>query len=290
MRVPDNLFTNRTLMALRDRRQQYADAQNVALTGRKAVRPSDDPIAMSRVRKYEDDGRRADQHERSQTLATSRLQIVDNAIGEVESMMSRAREIATQSINSSLTAQDRQALAAEVFELREHLNALAATREGEEYVFSGVAHDVPALDASGFYQGSDVIQEVEVAPGMRVPLGVSGRQVFKNPNGSAHQALSDLATALSNNDQAGMRDALGQVINAGNAVTDTRAQVGAYMTSLDIAESVSSRNALQAQENMVREVGADPFQAFAELTQAQTALAAAVEIASQLPVPGLASR
>ncbi|MDD9965669.1 MAG: hypothetical protein OXR73_05545 [Myxococcales bacterium] len=290
MRVPDSFFQARSMTALRKSRAAYLDAQEQALTGRRVSKPSEDPLAIGRARSFQDRKRRADNHERAGGFATSRLQVMDSAVGELENLMARAREIGIQALNDTLNASDRADLAGEVDELVAHMRALADTREGDKYIFSGLSSDVAPLDGTGAYQGSAEVQEIEVAPGVRVPLGITAADVFANPSANAYSALEGLATALRANDKAAMNTQTGEVINAGNLVSDMRAQIGAHQTSVDIAANVVSNNSLIAIENFEREVSADAFEAFSALSQAQSALTAAVEIAAQLPLPGLVGR
>lgn len=290
MRVTDNMFRDRSLATLHERREDYISAQNQATSGRRALRPSDDPLAMARVRSHQQEVREAENYGRATTLVRSRLQVVEGVIGEAEGLLARAREVAVQGNNGILTAEDRQTLAHEVSEIAGHMRTLAQTQSGSTYLFSGQAERSPSFNPGGAYNGSALVQSVEVAPNMQVQLGLTGQQVFANSAGDAFSALTDLQTALANNDTAQLGASLDALSAASNVVSDARSQVGAQLASVDIAESINSRRGYQAEEAVTREVGADAFTAYSEFTEAQGALAAAVEIVGQLPPPGLASR
>jgi flagellin len=59
----------------------------------------------------------------------SMVQIAESALGEVNNMLQRMRDLAVQSTNSTLNASDRQTLQLEVDQLVEEINTIAATTQ-----------------------------------------------------------------------------------------------------------------------------------------------------------------
>lgn len=289
MRVPDSLFTQMSLRSLSGRRTDYLKAQQQASTGLRVEKPSDDPTAAARARRFRSQQKRADGHARAIDHATTALSAADNAMSSASSTIQRARELAIQGLNDTLSSSERQSISEEISALREHMRAVANTETAGRYIFGGLADDQPPFPAgSNVYAGDATEQEVEVSPGVRVPLGISGDQIFSVAGQSnVFDALDTIITGLQADDTTVMRDGLDRIVLAQDLIHEKWSEVGTHMTSVDIAATVVDRNSYSASDSLSREIEVDAFTAFSGLSTAQSALEAAVSLASQLPPPGL---
>jgi flagellin-like hook-associated protein FlgL len=73
-------------------------------------------------------------------------------------------------------------------------------------------------------------------------------------------------------------------------VRSSRSEIGLHLNSADISIGMAQREQDQANAARSRLVEIDAVDAYSELMRAQTALSAAIEIAAQLPPPGLVDR
>lgn len=289
MRVTDRMFHESSLRSLLERRDAYLTGQEQALTGSRVLRISDDPVAAARVRNLQSDKRQADDHTHAIDHAQTYLDRTDGALAELNGLLQKAREVAVQGMNDSLSADDRIALSHEVTAMADHVFALANTKVGGRYIFSGFADDTPAVDAAGTYQGTADVPEVEIGPGIRVPLGVAGDQVFTG-GADAIAVVQDLQAALASNDTEAVGAALTGVINAELSLTDQWGRVGAFEERVQVARSVADTRLIHAQEGINAQMAIDPLESYSSLSRARGALEAAVQIAAQLPPPGLVGR
>lgn len=136
----------------------------------------------------------------------------DNALTEVNEILVRATEIAAQASNETNSENERFALAAEVYEIREHLISLANSTYQGRYIFSGGTDDTPAYHIDGgnaftvpspatqantFYRydttsGSDESRDAQLTTDLKVTINKPGDQIFQN----ALEGLTQLGRSL----------------------------------------------------------------------------------------------
>ncbi len=288
MRVSDSLLYRMTQSRLASARERNALALDRASSGMRVEKPSDDPVAAAAARREANRIARAESVIESINVGMTNLQAADSALDETSALMNRARELAIEAGNDTLSAQDRQAIAAEIANIRAQVIAQANTQAGDTYVFGGYIDDQPPFDSAGNYSGDTNVRQQEVAPGVRIATGVTGDAVFGVSGGTdVLQTLDDLHTALMANDASAVRASLDPLEAANHQIIDARAQLGASMNAFQVAQSTAERTRDRATERRAELTEIDPFQAFSELSRAEQALQAAVTAAARLPIAGL---
>lgn len=292
MRTPDSTFWTNMSRNLGVRRDALAQAQLQAQTGLRVSKASDDPSAFSQARAHGVEQQRAASYERTITSALPSLETTESTLGEVENVIRRVRDIAVQGANDILLPEDRKMLAQELDGLKEQLVTLGNTQVGDRYIFGGYREGTPPFDAAGAYTGSDSAQRVEVARNVMLPTGVTGDRVFGNANGGQDifAAITDLQTALNSGVSADISAALDPLDQSLKQVRDTRSEVGLHLNAADMSLSMAQRRQDEAEAARTKLIGIDPIDSYSNLVRAQSALSAAIEIAAQLPPPGLLER
>jgi len=304
MRVSDNTFYGNMKKNLGVRRDALAAAQERALSGLKVAKPSDDPMAFTQARNHTVEQKRAAGYERTVTSALPSLETSDTALGDVEDVMRRVRDIAIQGANDTLNGTDRDKLRLELDGLKQQLVTLGNTKTGDRYIFGGYRDGAPPFDAAGMYTGATTGPSVEAARNVMLPTGVTGDRVFGNVNGGQDmfEAITTLQDALTagpttdpvTGDPVSPAVAISATITSLDVsleqVRSARSEVGLHLNSADISIGMAQREQDQANEARSRLVEIDSVDAYSELMRAQTALSAAIEIAAQLPPPGLVDR
>ena len=291
MRVADQQFYSFNRQSLAERAEAMAEAQVQASTGRRVSKPSDDPVAISLALKSAGRENHLASRERAVNAGRTWLDAQDEALGQVADVLRTVHSLAVDASNDTYSAADRAGLASEVRELRETLLGLANTESGGRYVFAGYLDDVPPLDAAGVFVGSNDLVELELAPGARTATGVSAADAFDVGGAEdVFQILADFETALLANDEPNINLAIDQVQAAYDRATIARSRVGALQNAFDIAEAVTgtAKDAAIAEQDAL--VGIDEEEAYVKLEQVKTAYTAAVNIAAQIPLPGLSQR
>jgi flagellar hook-associated protein 3 FlgL len=257
----------------------------------KVNKPSDDPSAYVQGQKESVRGSRAERHERTANVALMALQVADTALTQVTESLQIVRENAMAAATDTVSAEDRENIGKVVNAMREQILAFANSEVQGRHIFSGYLEDQVPFEADGSYHGHAEARQVEVANGVKLPVGLAGNQVFGADGGQdIFAALDDLQTALENNDVTAIRSSLDTLSQAQEQIVTARSEIGAHLDSFQVAASVAEEALMNATENRAQAVEADTFDAVSELARAQQALETAVSVAAQLPVPGLVSR
>ncbi len=289
MRVTDAALFDRSQRGLSLVRSSYMAAQQRAMTGKRVNAPSDDPLAASLSRRVQARLARFEAHGRAIDAGDRRLQATDAALSQVGAVMDRIRQIAIQFANDTYGADERAMAAAEVVELKAALVSLGNTEVGGQHLFAGYRDAAAPFDAAGAYSGDGAEPELDVAPGLRVKVGVSGAQAFGVGAGVNLFATFDvLSAALFANDGASVRATIDSIATGVEQVADVRGTAGVRMQALAAARSAVERLSEQSRATQASLVEIDAVEAFSDLARAEHALTAAVQVASMLPPPGLA--
>jgi len=152
-------------------------------TGFRVNSPEDDPVAMTQILRLQEEVGALDQYQKNVDLAQSRLSLEDTTLQSVNDVINRVRELATQSNNGSIKAQDRQNIAVEVRERLRQLQDLLNTRDSSgEYIFAGFKGDtkpfISRADGGFEYVGDEGQRYIKIAASNSVAISDSGKSVF----------------------------------------------------------------------------------------------------------------
>jgi len=289
VRVSDSMIHELSVRGLRARKADHFEAQQVASTGVRVQKPSDDPIAAARARGTRSAERRQDAIAQMSGEAIDSLHGVSDTLGHAADVASRVRELAVLGANDHLSADDRAGMAEEVSALRGELLALANTRVDGEHVFGGLAHDTPPFDAMGAYLGDTRVKEIEIGPGLRVPTQVPGDAIFGADAGGvpAFATFDALEAALRGDDPDAAHALLDDLDAVVSQIALGQARVGGRQQALQQAQRAAERTRDDAIGRRAELVEASPVEAFTELVRAENALREAISVASRLPGPSL---
>lgn len=280
MRVSEGGRLNSALRDLQTTSREMARMEEIVSSGKKLVRPSDDPTGAARATRLSGELRGIEAGERNATLVQGTLDAGDDALQALGGVLTRARELAVQASNGTLTSSDRLGMQAEVESLlQQALDISNRTFDGRS-LFGGTATDRAPyrLDVAGgvttvVYQGDDTARETPVGD-TTITVGQPGPGPFATQGGSAGalDALVALRDALASTDPAGnSRAALSGLDQAQNATSIALGDLGGRRAQLDAA-----RDALGARSVLVQQLrstieDADLTTAISDLTARQAA-------------------
>ena len=248
-----------------------------AITGLKVNKPSDGPTETASALRLQ--GLVADQgvYQKNGVQATSLLATTDDALGQAANIMKRAREIAVQGGSEQYNAGDRESLATEVSVLREQLIALANTRLGDRYIFSGTDYNTEAFDSTGTYGGNEGTPETQISQNQWAQVGFDGSEVFQGDI-DVFAVLDDLETYLSDSDPESVRNTIGDLEDSLEQLVDWREVAGhAYATVDDASQTAASLSAV-LQTELGNLVNADPTETYTRLAELRQNYSAAMQV------------
>jgi flagellar hook-associated protein 3 FlgL len=282
MRITDNMRFGSVQRNLSSLRSRHAEVTQQIMTGRKVLAPSDDPVAAARLMRVNARAARTADYQNTIKAVRADIESSEGQLAEASQLMVRAHELAIQGANDALSPNDRNALAIEVGALQEQLLATANARGQRGYLFSGSQVKTPPLSGAGVYQGDALEHEVEISPGVRTRVSVTGEEAFTAAGGvDAFQTLENLRQGLLSNSASQIAATLGDIESSRSQIVRVQGQAGLIMNRLDTADEALSVTALELakQDSEIGDV--DPFAAISELTQLSTTLEQSIAIARQ---------
>lgn len=271
------------------------DLQDKLSSGKQINRPSDNPSDTVSALSYRADIRRNDQYSRNTQDGLDWLGAADSTVTSMLGQVERARELVLQGSNSSMSADERQAMAAEIDTIREGLIGQSNTEYLGHPIFAGTSSNPSgpsvAYDANGVYQGDGGQVLRNVGKGVQVAVNVTGPQLFGTGTTNLFAVLKQVSDDLKSTNPVDTAN-LSQVdlTNLDTAMTGmqtTLAQVGARYSRLDIMKTQNEDQAVTLKGNLAEVEDIDLPKTITDLQLQQTAYQAALSATSKMIQPSL---
>jgi len=247
---------------------------------------SDDPSAVRAIENARSQMTMSDRYIENIETVQDGMDIVDGYLDTVENIMQRIQEITTAAINSSLSDADAVTYADEVATLKEQLVDIANTQVNGKYLFAGFTDDtqpfsVDAVSGDVSYDGTTDIKYVEVGPGETVQSNLTGDVLFTDPV-DVFAVFDDLEANLRAGDVAALQVSLDAIEPATDQIRTQRSLMGNDNARLEDNRAMLEEVKLQMKTTLSRYEDADMIEVFSDMTQAETALEAALAVSSRL--------
>ena len=263
MRISTNQLYDRSIQGILDNQGDLSKIQQQLSSGKRIITPSDDPVGVAQVIRLTETLDQMAQYQKNNNLVTSSLEQQETALSSISDALNRARQLAIQSGNGIMNADDREAISLEIKQIRDQVFDLMNSRNADgDYIFAGYQSHSPAFSynpaATGNkyqFEGDEGFNRVQISANVAIQAGDSGKLVFENvlarhtatvSGGSVSAKVFvdqqakfdrffsdnyDAVTAANNN--------LRFTVNgAGNQVTVTNVGTGATLDTLDYDPTV----------------------------------------------------
>ena len=275
-------------------RQQLNVADLQLASGRSINAPSDNPSGTAALVLNHDAQNQTDTFERNVTDLQSTLQIADSVLGSAVSAANQAISLGVEAGNSTLSNQNRQAIANQLVGIQKQLVAIANTSASGTYLFAGTLVESqpftlnPAAAAGVNYNGNSAVTSVQIANGESVSINSPGNQIFMNPSGNLFLAVNQLISAVQTNSGiAAASTALGQ---ASSEFSAQRVSYGTALNQLQSTGTFLSNEKVQLSTEETNIAGADIAKVASDFSQAQIAYNSALTAEGKiLNLPNLLS-
>lgn len=201
MRISTNGAYLRGLTAMQ--RLQFAldHTQQQISSGRRILKPSDDPVAAGQAIAMRESLARLEQFDRNAGILSNRLAHEETALVSVNNVLQRVRELALEANNPTQSNETRALIAVEVRQLLDQLVNVANEKDGNgHYLFSGNMEETQPIAKSGSaysYQGDQGQRFIQIAEGRQIADGDTGDAIFfriANGNGQFSSAAAAVNT------------------------------------------------------------------------------------------------
>lgn len=261
MRVTNSMMINQFLYNMNSNlgRMQKYDYQ--LATGRKIMRPSDDPVGITRSLQARTDLSKLEQYNQNVADAKAWLTQTETSLMEMNEVVKRAYDLAMDAANATKTPKDRQASAKELRELEEQIIQAANTTFGGRYVFGGYNTSKEPFEIkkeddgtrSLIYNGVDLKSDVdadrqileelgaesisyEIGPKTQMKVSINGVELFGVGDGNIFDVISQLTDALENDDVDVIDKSIGDLQRAQEDILSKLADVGGKYNRLEMVK------------------------------------------------------
>lgn len=165
------------------------ELQQQLSTGKKIIRPSDDPLGATEVLKLTSEIDQTEQFKTNIDFAKRRMNIQETTLKSINTNLDRIKELAIQANVTTLTDADRDSIAKELDGIEKTLFGLMNTQDVQgEYLFSGFqgqqeAYSYNAATDSYVFNGDEGQRFIEIGTGVQVAATDSGSEIFEKVPG-----------------------------------------------------------------------------------------------------------
>ncbi len=287
MRVTERSISTSTLNNLQRSMARSGQIQEQLSSGRLISKPSDSPTGTISSMQLRSENRTVQQYSRNANDGMAWLGTIDSTITTAASQVSRVRDLVLQGLNTGTTTDgSREALAAEVDNIRESLIGLSNTRYLDRPIFGGNTTGGAAFNADGSYAGDDGEVIRTVGDGATVKVNLTGPEVFGTGNDNLFNVLSSISAKL-RTDPTQLDTDLARL----DAVTDTMktglSQVGARYNRVENMRNTADNRilTLNSQQSEVEDI--DLPKTIMEMQLQETAYQAALSATAKVIQPSL---
>lgn len=278
MRVADQQIHGTLLGNLQRSRQQILQAQQQISSQKKVTEPSDDPAAFGQIVLDKASLSQTDQWIRNIQFGTARVEAAGSALGQVQNLLSRLRELTIQARSDTTSAQGRLTIAQEVRQLHRQLMQLANTEVEGRAVFAGTeTNTTPFVISSGdtvSYQGNSETQSIAVGRNQTVQVLIPGSEIFTGAATNIFNSVRDLLAALESNNGAGIETAIANLDSATNQISDAQGRIGVLANRLEVTKTALDTATTTIRQALSQNEDADLAAAVAQLSLQQVAVEA----------------
>lgn len=248
-------------------------------SGKQFSRPSEDPAAASTALAFRSELNALKSFQSTAEEAQSRLDITDAKLDEVQTVIARLKELAVGASTGTMDQQGREATAAEVSQLRDHLVGLANARHLDQPLFAGFATTDAVDFVSGAWQftgSSTETMERRVSDSDTVQINVVASEVFQANSADAFTMLDTFIASLNSGDVTGVRDAVDEIDALRSSVSTARSRIGAATNRIEnvLDANISRQTIVRADLSEVEDI--DLVEGITEANRQQAAYEAAL--------------
>jgi flagellar hook-associated protein 3 FlgL len=230
----------------------------------------------------------AKQYARNAQDGNGWLSTIDAALTSANDQVLRARDLALQGANEGVAGQSaREALAAEVDQIRGGLVNTANGNYLGRPVFGGITSGSQAYDASGVYIGTPGAVNRTIGEGVSLRVDVDGSTAFGSTGASVFDHLSALATALRTNDQATISASITALDADRDRITTVQAEVGSRQNRIEAAIQSAGDDQLRLSTSLSEVENADLPKTVVDLQMQEVAYQAALGATARVMQPSL---
>jgi flagellar hook-associated protein 3 FlgL len=289
MRVANQTIYGMVKQNLGSITEELFKANKVVATGKRIQNLSDDPVGLTQTLGIKADLSSMEQLGRNVTFGKSWLSASETAMRNVQNLVSDTKAMAVQMASATIGSSERASAAETVQNMLEEIVSLANTDVGGRFIFGGSSTDAVAFAQDGSYNGDNNPFTIKIGLATTLEVGKDGEAVFKSPGMDIFQTLTDLKTALENNDVGGIQTAIGELGIFFDHMNTQISDVGSKTLRMQVKENIFQDIEISKKERLSQIEDADLAAAITELKAKELAYQAALTSSSRIMELSLAN-
>lgn len=278
------MVSNNVLSNIQNTLSKISKLHDQLSSGYRVRFPSDDAVVATRASNIDSSLRELEQYKRNMDHAESLINAYDSSLKEISSVYNRIRELMVKGANSTLSDDDRSAIAEELSKLKEHIRGIVNAKLGNDYLFGGYMTDTQPVD-----ENYNIVTTPEASKrrfvnvlNYKIEFGITARDVLITENQkSVFDVLDNAYQALMKDDgQYISKISLKDLDYLERSVMDGFARVGATQKMAELVKSRIEDLNIFLTEHLSKERDADLSQTITELSMQQAVLDAALKSAA----------
>jgi flagellar hook-associated protein 3 FlgL len=290
MKISTNLMFDKATKQMTSAQTNLAKSQAQLAQGKQIINPSDAPDQASTVQRLKSILSRQDSYQTALNTVQNRLQGEDSTLSSVSDLLIRAKEIAVQANNDTLSPDNRKALGVELQGLRDQMLSLANTRDSSgNFLFAGSkVTQAPFISVAGGspqYAGDQTRMSVMVGENRTMPINRTGTDAFVPvnrtlPDGTTQgvgffNVMDDLIKGVNTSDRPKMQGGLGELDTLLGGLSMARANIGSGLKGIDQQTGVIEDTVLNLKTTLSSVEDLDYASAITKMNQQMLSLEAA---------------
>lgn len=284
-RMSSQQVVNDFLGNLRANERATARVQRELATGKRINTPSDDPVGIAMSLSLRRDMGAVAAWNRNIDDSLTWLGTTDRALEQALEVVSRARELAVQGGNGTLSDAARALIAEEVDSLTAQIGEIGNSSLGGRYIFGGTDTGTPPFAAGALVTpvNTERIRR-EVGQGAVVEINVTADRLI-GPGGATPDVMatfSGLSAALRSGDAAALGTALSQLAAHGDHVSALRGEGAATINRLELTKNRFEQQGIAVTDQLAQIEGVDMAAAITELKMRENTMQATLAVGARI--------
>lgn len=294
MRLTTNILMSNLLTNLTASEERSNKLQTQIQSTKLFSKPSEDPAAAAKAYRYRTQLSKIEQYIKNTDDGMEQLKAQEEALSTYNDCIQRARELNVDATGVTLNAENKQAIATELEQIREQMLSVMNTSYNGKYVFSGFQTDQKLVDEKTGRYAIDIDSseqiKYEVGTGNPVTINTIGTDVFgEGQTGEipeAIQIVDNLIVALKN-DGTNIQNHIAKLDEIHDSVLTATTDIGARYNRLE-----STKTQLEGEEANIESYKSinedtDIIEAYVKLMSEQNIYQAALSVGSKIIQPTL---
>ena len=297
IRITNGMLINELKYNLNNNYTNMDKYQRQLATGRKINLPSDNPAGLVKSLRLRTNLVEGEQYLANINEGINFMETTDAALGNLNSILQRIRELAVNAANGTNDDSARKAIADEIKELTDQITIVANTSYGSKYIFAGTnVTQQPCQEDSDpdtfKWTGNNEALQLEIGVGVKLTINLTDSSMnnFFVGNGS-DPGVIDFCRELVNDIEAGNLDAVNAALTTADKFIDNlltaRSTIGAKVNRLELQQSRLDSTQISYTSLLAQNEDADIAEVIMNLKMQESVYRASLSAGARIIQPSL---